>query len=456
FKSAVFTQGGQSITVSQAISTSSDTYGNTYTYTVNDTPSLPVVQDSVDTMVGPCYSLIYYDKLDGGGDTLADYGLDPPQATVDVTYTDGSEAVIYVGRATPGQDYYYGMVSGDDSVYLLYNNTAKYLMYGLNDLIDKTVPAIDYNTLQYVDITQPGKDEIEFGFVGTEAEKQAAIDQYNGAVPLTLMKPWPGMGIYGSQFNYIVLGNNSDTNITITLGDLVEADANMGEVDTAKYGFDDPQLTFRITDATNDVHLIIGADIPGEDNMAYIMRYGVPVVYKIDKTTISSFFNVNVFGFIDHNVALQNIVQCTGMDIVSQDHSYTSVIDHTTVTGTPAPVNSDPSATPAATSAPQDVITATVNGQVIDSDTFRKFYRIVISLSYEDQIPPFTPTGSPEVTITFHLDDGTNIVTQYYDYNDDFYAVVKNGENLPFVVSKKFFPLMFDSADKMLAGATDF
>ena len=49
----------------------------------------------------------------------ADYGLDTPQATVAVTYYDGSTATLELGDESPLSDGYYLRISGDNAIYLV-------------------------------------------------------------------------------------------------------------------------------------------------------------------------------------------------------------------------------------------------------------------------------------------------------------------------------------------------
>ncbi|MCL2352432.1 MAG: DUF4340 domain-containing protein [Firmicutes bacterium] len=458
-ESVVFTKGDTTLTLTQKlVPNADDPTKNDVAFTVNGNDSLPVVTATVNEMAAPCYYLTVYDKIVDKADDPSAYGFSPPQVRADVTYADGTSRTLSVGMQTPAQDYYYLMLSGDDAVYLLYPYSAQRLLRTLNDVVDKAIPAITNATLSYVEIANRGKEDIQFGFQGTAEEKQSYLDmaaQYassgqssGAALPLKLITPYPGRDVYAESFQALVLDGMS-----VTLGDIVEAGNSVTDIDTAKYGFDDPLLKLRLTDSDNDVNLIIGGDVPGEENTAYAMRAGQPVVYKIDKTSLTKFFNANVFSFMDKFVALPNISDCTGITIASKDKTYEAVIGHELVYDTSSPMPSPTGdATPAPTAAPQDIVHATFNGIPVEETMFKSYYRVVISLSFDASVREYTPDTPPDITITYHMSNGPDIVTEYYGYNNDFYAVRQAGQPLMFVINKRYLDILFQNSEQLIAG----
>ena len=55
-------------------------------------------------------------------DTLAtssEYGLDDPSMTITLTFTDGTQKILYIGEQNPMTDVYYASMEGDDHIYTI-------------------------------------------------------------------------------------------------------------------------------------------------------------------------------------------------------------------------------------------------------------------------------------------------------------------------------------------------
>jgi hypothetical protein len=303
------------------------------------------------------------------------------------------------------------------------------------------------------------------------------MEQY-GAVTLHMVQPYKGWELYGSNFTTNVLDGMNG----ISIGDMIDIQPD----DYAKYGLDDPSLIVWLKDLTAEIHLEIGNDadesdvVNGEDGKtyAYVKFFDRPYVYLMDKSYLTTLYNINPFGFTMRFVALQNIDDVDSFTIKSASKSYEAVLNHeviyVTATPTPtftptptpdpdapetsdeAPALEDPNTSPAPTPMPEKLIHPTVSGQEVQEDAFRTFYQAVIGLSYDTSIDTFTPTGLPDITISYHLNNGEpDVVTEYYKYNNDFYAVRKDGGVIQFVVGKQYVDAMLKSAEDLLAGELD-
>ncbi|MDR2650665.1 MAG: DUF4340 domain-containing protein [Clostridiales bacterium] len=461
---------------SSAPPASSPTPTPNISFTVSGFEDAVIDKTVVDNMARMAYSLDAAEKVADNGDPKA-FRLDPPDGEINIKYTDGTEKTVYVGMQSPAKDYYYIMVKGDPAVYMVYSTTGERAFYGMDKILSKALTAVTADTLQYVYVKQKDKDAIEFAYDGEPEELAAAIEQY-GAVTLYMVQPYKGWELYNSNFKTYVLDGMDGINI----GGLVEARPE----DYAAYGLDDPSLTVWLKDAAAEIHLEIGddadrADVTDADEnktYVYVKFYDRPSVYVMDKSYLTTLYDINPFGFTMRFVSLHNIDDVVSFTIKSVSRNYDAVLNHELiyVTATPAPTftptptpdpdvpapsdtapaSEDANTSPAPTPTPEKLIHPRVNGQEVQDKAFRTFYQAVIGLSYDTGIDTFTPTGLPEITISYKLNNGEpDVVTRYYKYNNDFYAVRKDDDPIQFVVGKQYVDAMFKSAEDLLAGKLD-
>jgi len=450
-------------------------------FTVSGFENMALNQSSVDDMARVAYALSASEKLSDNGNPK-DFGLDPPAGQIDIKYTDGTDKTLYVGMQTPAKDYYYMMVKGDPAIYMVGTSIGARAFYSADNILDKTLPAISADTIEYVYVKLKGKTPIEFAFDGTQEELDKAMQQYGGVV-LNMTTPYKGWELYGSNFKtYVLDGMNG-----ISIGDMAEANP----ADYAVYGLDDPSLIFWLKDVNGEIHLEIGNDAnkadlkstqapnpsASEDNKTYVyVKFAdYPAVYTMDKSYLSTLYDINIFKFTQRFVELANIDKVDAIQIRSASTNYDITLNHEyiAVTATPTPTSTpvptpepgaseqpaagpEPTSTPGPTPTPENVIHPKVNSQDVQEKAFRTFYQAVIGLSYDVGIDKFTPSGPPDVTITYKFNNGdADVVTRYYKYNNDFYATQKNDDPIEFVVSKQYVDSMFQSAIDLLAGKLD-
>ncbi|MDR3239607.1 MAG: DUF4340 domain-containing protein [Clostridiales bacterium] len=400
---------------------------------------LPLNKSNVSEMVRGAYALTAAEKISGTVDNPAEYGLDPPKARAVAAYYDGTEKTIQLGATTPNGDYYYMMLQGDPALYLVASSVGAPFSYTLDSLIDKALPAIDAQSLQYVYIHEKNREPLEFSGAQTET----------GQYALTLARPYSGRQLHAEDFQANVLNPMSG----IVMGELTDLNPS----DLAAYGLDDPLLEVRLIDSGGETHLLAGAD--RDDEAVYVKYADRPSVFAMNKTYLSGFYTIDVFSFIDRYAALINIEDCDAVAIESASARYDVQIVHETVTPpalsaeSPAPDGDDPDAAPTPTPEPEKVIHPSVNGQAMQEDSFRKYYETLIGLSYDAAIENFEPSGLPDLTVAYQLSSGApNPTYEYYTYNEDFYAVRENGGSIEFVINKRSADQMLLAMEKLLAG----
>ncbi len=393
-----------------------------------------LIRSSADDIVRLSYELYAAEKVMDEAENLADYGLEPIVATASFTYTDGTSMKINIGKITPTKEYYYCMVDGQKELYMIYQSAGSRVNNTLDSLINKTLPTIDVNGLQYIYMYEKGVNEIEFAYDGSDEQRVEEIQKYGG-IPLVMKKPYPGREFYA---------NSLDTDIiqklgSVTLGMLVDAKPD----DYAKYGLDDPQLKVIFEDNENSFGIEVGKQV--DASTVYAKLPDKPYVFKTSVAPMAMFRNINPFFYVDRFVALINIETCTGITIDSD-----KLKSNITITTEKLPPEGDQQVG-------DTLIHAQVNGKDVQQGAFQKFYQTVIGLCYETEIKGFEkPSTPPEVTIVYTLTDNKPpIYERYYPYNADFYAVQRDDNPIQFVVSKRSINIMYQFMDDLLAGKLD-
>lgn len=384
---------------------------------------------AISGLATSAYTLSTDTKLmDEKPENLGDYGLENPRVTLTSKFSDGSESNVYVGNIVPTGDYYYAMRDDDPALYLIYKYTGDRFFYGLEDFLDLSLTKISTETLTYAYIHEKDKPEILLDYMGTEEEKNNELTNY-GAIVLTMFKPYEGREVYVTNLSEFILKGIDE----IFVSELIEYEAE----DFNQYGLDDPGLEILLKDAAGgELHIYVGDDTGNGTN--YCRLADSNMVFTVTGDTFKNFYDVNVFSFTERFVALVNIVNVSDIEIRSEEASFDISLTHTK------------------DEEDYDVIIPVVDGQEVQELAFKTYYQSLIGLSYDTEIPVFTPDGEPDITITYYLNDGQEpVVAKYYRYNSNFYAVKKGDFDIQFVVSKQSMDIMLNNKVKLLAGELD-
>ena len=387
----------------------------------------------MDSMTTPVSFMRPIEQIGYVSDGLAAFGLDNPSATAIGVYEDGTEVVVHLGFLTPDGQYYYMMVEGYDGVYLLLSITGDRFFLTPMDLAPTNVPVIFIDSLVYAYFYQRNRHELEFAFVGPEDDMQRQLANF-GMVLLSMIQPFPGRDLYMTSLSSIVL-EYIPSMFFVSIVEIFPENLSI-------YGLDEPEIEVILIDSDFDVfHLIFGDS--HDDTHVYVMVEGRPIVYTIRKTHMAHFRDINVFDMLDRFVALVPLVDVDYITVISHDHGreHTIYINREFVPSTRADRDYD------------EVLNPDIDGIPVEEDSFRRFYQRLVGFMYDVQIHDFEKEGDPVFTIVFGMVDGRdNIVTRYFPFNNDFYAVQRDDNPIQFVVNKRSVDIMFDTMDRLLAG----
>jgi hypothetical protein len=395
-------------------------------WVIADAPDTPIAQFSAREMIRSAYYLSVEEKLFDAVDNPAEYGVGN-NIKAEVTYKDGTTAVIHVGNMTPSHERFYMMLEGDPGLYLLFTYFGNRYLYTADDLIDKNTPPIDVNGAEYLLINQRGKKPVEFIYTGTEEEKEEYYEQF-GTIVMDMVSPYPGRELYYSSIERLVI---DPFNEKFRLGKLIELSAE----DLSLYGLDEPSLEFHWIGAFENetMHLLFGDKT--EDDLIYVMQKERPEVFTVTFESVSSLFDINPMQFIDRFIALMDIRFCERIEIIYPSvpsRNYNIVINNEVVTEDERE---------------RDTISPVINGREVDDSAFRSTYRLLIGLSSDVEIDPFEPEGEPEFTIIYRMTNGPDTYIRFFVYDANFYAMSRDNEICMFVTSRQSTEQFFKSLE---------
>lgn len=424
-------------TADRSLTLTADRTGEETVWQMDGDEDIAINQTTAKDMVRGLHYLSVVEKVYDQVDNPADFGFgSESSATAVCEYTDGTSAVVRIGMMTPAKDRYYLMMDGDPALYLLYTYYGDRYFNDAGSLIDKTIPTFASENIEYVLIAERDKKPIEFGFYGTEDEKQETYDQF-GMIYVTMLQPYPGRELYYSNFERMVLTDFA----SFQPGEMVALRPD----DYAPYGLDNPSLELLIRDLEeNELHLFFGDRT--DDGLIYFKFGDRPHVFTAEYDMVKMLYNIDVFSFIEKFVALINIEECVSIDIATTNdpaRNYSIQLNHVTL----PPEEGEEEG--------EKIIEPLVNGQQVQDMAFRTFYQRLIGLSYDTEIEPMEPEGEPVFTVTYTLKDKPPVVTKYYNYINNFYAVQRDDNPVQFVSNQHSTEIMYQSMLDLLDGKLD-
>lgn len=378
----------------------------------------------LNTMSSVFTSLYAESTIEENAEDMSIYSLDDPLATI-----SSGDTRINLGTLTTDGKYYYVSLNDDKTVYMVNSARVNCLEYGLNDMIDKSLPKIDSDTIQELSISYKNKEDI---LVKYDADNPLAREyaEKNGLATLVMEKPVENMLVYPYNLQGSVLVNLDSLNIS----DLVDIKPD----DLSKYGLDSPECSIYIADNDNSITVKTGNFVPDTDNeYVYVMVNDRPEVFTMAYNAIRPFEDASVADFVEKFISIYQRSKVNKITIKG-DKTYT--IDFK-AEGENDFREVDEGVT-------QDFRNTYINGKLIDRDTFTDFYELLVGIGFDNILTDYKIQGEPEVTITFELSDGSTDTASYYNYDNTFY-VVNKGDESSLLVSKQTVRKVLSEAENL-------
>ncbi|OPJ58993.1 DUF4340 domain-containing protein [Clostridium oryzae] len=376
-------------------------------------------ESSIEAAVSTLTNITADRVIEKNAKDLSEYGLDKPTSVVTVLLNNGQKQAVELGSEVPGNSMYYLKLADKNTVYAVAISYGQIFKYTLNDLRNKKLASIDTSKVNYMDLKFRN---------GKEAEFKTNTDSSDASyTPYKLYKYYKTpVGIDGDKFTSAIK-NLSE----VDFEDVVEENAK----DLKKYGLDKPVLSLNIKDKSKGkINLLIGNN--KDSNTVYIKEPNSNTVYTMDNSSVKSLIKLNVFSMTFKFANIVNIDLVDKVDIKSKDANYEITMNRTIKKATKKGEKD------------QTVTKYFINSKQIKDESFKDYYQKLIGLIVDAENDKGIK-GNPEVITTFHLNKGKDIVVKYYNYNDDFYTVDKNGIH-QFIIAKDKVKSMLNETAKMI------
>ena len=372
-------------------------------------------QQAVNSLMRDISSLNAVDIVMEEAEGIFEFGIG--QVVAAAHFTDGSQEVIRLGNLTPDRTRFYMMLNEDPALYLISIGPGERLSRQIEDLVDMALPIVNPMQLTHMYLRERGREPLEFGFTGTQAEFEQQFSQFGG-VQLSMLTPYFGRDFHFSSFQYFALQNFE--------GFQPSKVVELFPENFARFGLEDPLLEFIMADLSGYFHIIIGDNHDAE--YVYMMYGGRPHVFLVQRSYIEDLLGLNPFNFIDRFVALIGIVEVDRITLQSAARGNHELIVNNYLD-----------------ESNRERIAPVVDGQEVDDRAFRNVYQILIGLSYEHQIELQEEPGVPDIVITYHFIDESEppLVVELFVYDANFYRVRQQPNPVQFVTSRLAVEMLF-------------
>lgn len=400
--------------------TSSGEVGNVY-FKVEGMEGLPVDSATVDSVAKSGYGL-QANKTIGATESLADFGLAKPQATVTANYQDGSTQTLLVGSATPmDETLYYVKLRDGNTVYTA--SIAPALLSGKAALLSTTVTSVGGATASTASSTASGT-------VTAESSPFGSITyQDQGGSPVKIVKnknAWLVNAVPGD--------NDAVGAISTALASIRADSVEALDPDAAKLqemGLDKPlsTLTYTATDTGTDT-LLVGK---AKGSSYYLMRKGGRVAYLVPGSSLT-WMGKGSFELREKNLVTEDGTLMNSMTFVGEGKRY-----EFTMARTRKPVSGSEATSSGTPTAADYNYTAALNGKALSGyaaygNMYSKFMDVQL---VEDS--GAKPSGTPLWTVRYtDFDKTLDKELAFYASGNRRYLVTMNGNTLGLVEKSSF------------------
>jgi len=350
-------------------------------FTVHDIPGDVVNTEYVDMLLDECSSVYYESVANEQPEDLQIYGLQKPTATVNISYTDGTELQLLFGDEEPVSGGRYFKTAADNRIMLMKKNRTIRFTMAVEKYINYII--IEPNTSSSIlsavqDITFSGTQLEQPIVLKAVLEDRAEIKRTAssfGAVTHLITSP-------------VVHEANQTELIRLTeslLGLISEGvvDYNCTEQQIADYGFDDPVLQVAFdykngTEAEIKHYVLKLSKLDG----SYIAKLeGQNIIYRIANV---AFTQVNYESLVLRWFLSPFLSDVKTMEVDFDNSTYTFDMAGDTA----------------------KELRVLLADKELDSELYRKYYNLVLTAASEGEVlrAPTLP-DSPEMTVRFVYKD---------------------------------------------------
>lgn len=351
---------------------------------------------------------------------LAAFGLEEPQATVTITYTDDSTARFFVGDATPSEIGYYGRLEGTDGVYIFESDSVSLFRFRPNAFVRTAI-------LAPPDVKTSDEN-------GTALLKEVTFSGTAHPTPLVMRRSYYNDSEELTYFSYIITKpytRCTTDSVSNALSQLQSITAEQALIlhptkeEKEKMGFNDPLIDLNVTMAVEteeesetttttansvassnstpkiyynsiDYHIVVGSV---DENGNYLtMVDDVDAIFLVSKESYGFFFDCTYQNSVNEFLFLKNIEQLSRISVTLDDETYDFNLTHY-----PNKEETD------------DKLVVTMGGKTYSTENFRQLYQLMMGLNRYG-VPEKKPTTEVPLEIAMYDSEGNLYLgAKYYN-----------------------------------------
>lgn len=391
---------------------------------------------------------------------LAAFGLDNPQATATITYTDNSTARLLLGNTTPSETGYYGQLEGTDGVYIFESDTVSLFRFRSTAFVHTALSA-------------PPSVKTD-DTVGKALLKEVTFSGTAHPVPLVMRRSYYNDSEELTYFSYIITAPYTRCTTDAVSNALSQVQAIMADqalilhptaADKEKMGFNNPLIDIKFTMAVEteeesdsdtdvdvstestvgtqnttpkiyynsiDYHITIGS--VDENGNYFAMVDGTDVIFLVSKEDYGFFLDRTYQNSVNDFLFFKSIEDLSSITIKLNDNSYSFDLTH-------FPEKEEP----------DDKMRVTMGEKVYSTEDFRELYQLLMGLKRYGT-PDKEPTSEVPLEIALYDSEGKLYLGAKYYNTSGSLCTVETSEGELFTTRWSDVTFFIQQVDNYLNG----
>ena len=389
---------------------------------------------------------------------LAAFGLDAPQATATITYTDDSTARLFLGNTTPSENGYYGQLEGTDGVYIFESDTVSLFRFRSTAFV--------HTALSAPPSVKPDDKN------GKSLLKEVTFSGTAHPIPLVMRRSYYNDSEELTYFSYIITAPYTRCTTDAVSNSLSQVQAIMADqalilhptaADKEKMGFNNPLIDIKFTmaveteeesestpnDSTGssavdkndtpkiyynsiDYHIIVGSV---DENGNYIaMVDGIDVIFLVSKESYGFFLDRTYQNSVNDFLFFKSIEDLGSVSFKLNNSSYTFNLEH-------YPEKEEP----------DDKLKVTMDNKTYSTEDFRELYQLLMGLKRYGT-PEKEPTSEVPLEIALYDAEGELYLGAKYYNTSGSLCTVETSEGELFTTRWSDVAFFIQQVDNYLNG----
>lgn len=413
---------------------SAPTEDSAATYTLDGYEDIPLNTAVVGTLANNASHMVTGSIVDENCENLSKFGLDSPQAEVEVKFQTGTVKKFRIGDAAPANSETYVMLDGENTVYTVANSYVANYSKKLDEFIDTVIleepPEDSYPKVNSLKIE---REDIDFDIL-LEYDKSSDDGKYSGGTSATHVMVEPTDA-------YLAVERSEDiTNGMFGLQAEGVYSVHCKESDIAESGLKEPfcRVTMDCDDGNNHV-LLLSEPFTDDNNKkcCYAMFENGNIIYIVD-TENAKWCTVMPIDITSRIMIGSYVWNITDMSIKTADTSEEFVIE---------------ARDKSAENTKATDFNVTRNGEVFDSERYRQFYGFLIDAAAEEfaldaEIPDTAPVVTVEYSDSYMK---KTIKIEFYDNTAMTTLIVVDGKS-KYICSKSYVDTLVENIRRIGTG----